>query len=694
MHKGLTNATLGVLGAALLSGSVFAAGPTLSELPDVIISDKLKQQVVEDKNAASDLNVYDDETAATEDRYRFTQAFNLADVVTYNGQTGDDLTTASLSEVHYLFTEWADLNGENPNLSTQTIRINNVEGFPGVPSYADVSSSPLTGAFDNGYLSFVNQDRSGTTDAASPNPSPIVGTFTDTTLLTLYVASPTSTNPDVDAADFYVYTTNDIESLGFLGDTLSAPTSVWNPELAQDDLQGWYRNIVSELPHFETPPPGLYTRTTDKSTQDATTNPVPSVNSVSTFIPGAADILVTPAGTGTLAISTLANPTVQAGTAAGVAPQYAEWASWRRDHDAVKTTVLTQAGRLYMARWTMSGSNVPAPHTPDVRFRMGEATALGVGQTSDQLIHNGANSIVNGTKTHLSFWYAHAAGEIGFLFDVFDYYTTANTTNHPNGHSNYTLTMDKLEVFSLDPDQLGGGSVLLNQGGAVTLAAGEVAPPSGETGFATGTWHIIEAENLGTGNGRLSESFTASQASFTLVAGNNNVLGIFDTFPVASGTGNEILNDIPNDTLLRVDVWMSSPQGAAANNNLPIVRFGIQSDAWGESGQLAPTIISQGRVNYYTFYGWNRNMVDVGETLNPVMALNSAARRYTMFFTPNLHSGAATIDVRPAVEMYSFPQYSSTENADVTLNPDPFMAGTINVHRVVVTSYPLPAGSR
>lgn len=692
MHKGLTQATLGVLGAALLSGSVFAAGPTLDRLPTVIITDRHSEADVATLPSGSE---YDFLTAATENIYRFTGAFDLADYVAQDpADTGD---------VRFVFTE---LDGGGVPLAggARTIGINQVLGLESEPTYSDVASGQSVGVLD-----FVNEARTGSDGSTNlPGPDP-GGAFIDSAVLKLFIASTdAATNQAVASDTFTVITTNDIGPLGTFtsvtGDTLSLATSIYTPELSVDDLAGWLTTISSGVPDFSIIPPTPFNGTAwndwvsfYESAQPAVLAPTPNV-SVPAFI---GTVNVTGSPTPTLSISTLASPTAAAGTPAGFAPQFGAWGSGRRDLSSSVALPVTK-GRAYVARWNVSGSSIPSTHVADVRFRMGEATTLGFGQQSSHMTLNSSNQIVGGSPLeHRSYFYAHEDGEILFLYDVFDFYTAASTSVFPNGHSNYTLTLDRLDVLSFNPADLGAGTVLLNHGGAVSLAAGEDAPPSGETGFNTTTvWGYQENENAGSANRQVTPGQSAGELSVTMTAGDGSAIATWDTLPFLLNSNTdpalrqEIITGVQNGKIVRVDFWISSPQGGTANNNLPIVRYGIQTDAWGPSGQLSPTVIFQGRTEFHTWTAWNRVGPDVGQDVNPVMALQTGDRRYSLFFEPNIRAaGADAIDFRPVWQAYSFPIIRQADISDPLINADPFMQGTVRVRRVVVTSYdhpPLP----
>lgn len=684
MHKGLTQATLGVLGAALLSGSVFAAGPTVGGLPNVIITDKMKQtDLLTYGGILTSGTQYDYLTGSTENRYRFTSAFDLASYIT----SGDDS-----SDLHYLFTELSA--PATPKTTGFTITVNGDSGFAGTPAYSDVVGGPSVAA--EGVLDLVNTDRSGG-DASVPGPSQPAD-FQDEVVLELYVASSAvGTEQTIDSDTFTVFTTNDVTVSD--GDTLSAPTSIYTPKGCTDDFAGWLKTTLTQIQDLTAVPTGttalpfdFYQAGTAPGMTPATTTTAAGFGNVEAIV-GAAD---------TVSISTDATP---AGTnqPAGYAPQFGSWGSWRRDADGgsdpidIDTTVAVTKDNLYLVRWSASGATGTAVQMPQVRFRAGEPTNFGIGQTSDELIQNGANAIVNGAAVQNSWFYAHDDGTMGMMVDVFDFYAASiGTTIYPQGHSDYALTVDKVEVFETTVDQLQNPAVVVNEGVAtMSLASGEADAPAGATAFDAAVWadSVISLSAPSSprfstaidGNGYLTITTTASASNG--IAGwdtLNYLLNSSGTAGVPDLTDEEIVTGVTNDQVVILQVWMSSPEGAVANNNLPTVRFGFQTDAWGETGSAGSPIVSQGRTMFHTFEAWNQSGLDVGDTVGSAeMALASGAKAYTAVFSPNVRAGS-TIDLRPVVQAYSYPIFSDAVG-DSNTNPAPRMAGTVEIQRVVLT---------
>lgn len=719
MHKGFTRTTLSVIGAALLSGSVFAAGPTLSNLPTVIITDKAKEGAFTPCDTFSPALPYDGGepnvlTAATENRYRFTEALNLADYVNAGEST--------LGQVNYLFEEFnSDASGAEGALRTGSARaivINGNEAFTaGSVDRTAVLSNSAGNLQDDNLLSFVDQIRSGG-DGSAPGPDP-GGVFTDYALLKFYVASsnPATADAIVSMKTMNVITTNDDPDC--IGDRLSVGTSIFTPEECVDDFVGWYRSTFGGLPDVSQNLAANATSFSGNWTANAPGRALPNPTGSATSTAFASSIPVTESPTPLLRVETDASPGNTGTTNANFAPQYAAWLSWRRDIASVKTTVPVTANKVYMIRWTVS---VPAafqsatsPQIPDVRFRVGEATNLGIGQAHDVLPAPGANGIVGaGVQEHRSYFYAPAntpsGAEIGFMFDVFDFYQGTGGGFHTEGAANYGLELSKIEVFSFDRGDLQGANIEMNHGAATVTTADSTTPPSGSSPFTqfnlatsqtTGDWENRNSSfTQPTSNRNPSGTFAADLLTMSLVAGNHNAIGEWDPRGFVlkqdpsfapDNTANEIVSDIPNSKLLFVDAWLSSPQATTANNHLPVMRVGFRTDVYGETGlsQASPVRqITQGRVAYIEFRAWNRtDAEDVGDLVAPTNALEANAKRYTAVMEPQIRTGS-TIDVRPFVQFWSFP-------LDLTATPGSFRddrsdAGTMRIHRVVITSYDLP----
>jgi hypothetical protein len=443
----------------------------------------------------------------------------------------------------------------------------------------------------------------------------------------------------------------------------------------------------------------------------------------STAFPGL-NIAVTQSPTPALGVFTHAAPGSSSSTNPNLAPQYAAWQSWRRDIESAKTTLPVDPDRVYMIRWTTTVQpaclSALSPQTPDVRFRVGDPTNLGLGQAHDVLPAPGANGIVgSGTHVHRSYYYAPsntpANAEIGFMFDVFDFYQGDGGGFYTEGAANYGLDLQKMEVFSLQRDELAGETIELNAGNPSAFATGDgtTPPTAGATPFTlfdfttaqhSGDWEFRASSYVsdGSSNRNPARLFSPNKLSMSLGTGSENVIGTWDTRGFVlrqkpdnfapQSTAKEIVSGIPNNKLLCVDAWLSSPQGSASNNHLPVMRLGFSTDMFGETGlsQDSPRrYIMQGRVSYSEFRAWNRT--DAGDLFVSVpstLALGTTPRRYTAVMEPMIRAGS-TIDVRPFIQFWSFP-------LDLTATPDTFRddrsdAGTMEIHRVVITSYDLPA---
>ncbi|MDK2970664.1 MAG: hypothetical protein PWP23_419 [Candidatus Sumerlaeota bacterium] len=719
MHKGFTRTTLGVVGAALLSGSVFAAGPTLKNLPTVIITDKAKDGTFTCGVPYDGGTVL---TAATENRYLFTDAIDLVDY----SLPGD----STLDQVNFLFEEFASdasgAEGAARTASARAIAINGSLAYDagGTIDRDTVLNNAVGDLQNDNVLTFVDQIRSGG-DGTSPGPDP-GGAFTDYALLKFYVASsnPGTAAAEVSMKSMSVITTNDTACDE--GDILSVPTSIFTPEKCVDDFVGWWNtNSFAGLPDVSE---NLTTRPTAFSGNwTATTQPIltPTPTGSVTSSVGFGNVAVTESPTAALGVFTHASPGNAGTTDTTKAPQFAVWQSWRRDIEAApKTTVPITADTVYMIRWTVevqaATQSATSPQLPDVRFRVGENTSYGLGQAHDVLPAPGANGIVGaGVQEHRSYYYAPlntpSGSEIGFMFDTFDFYQGTGGGFYTEGASDYGLDLQKIEVFSFDRADLDGETIELNAGNDSMTPGDGTTAPSGAAPFTrfdqaasvtTGDWEFRPGTFISGGvantNRNPSGVFAANKLSMSLSAGTENATGEWDTRgyvlrqdPVnfaPDSTADEIVADIPNEKILFVDAWLSSPQGSTTNNHLPVVRVGFRTDVYGETGLLQSSPvrqITQGRVSYIEFRGWNRtDAEDVGSVIPSTNAITTAPKRFTAVMEPMIRTGS-TIDVRPFVQFWSFPTDWRTEVVGTYLD-DTLDAGTIEINRVVITSYDRP----
>jgi hypothetical protein len=608
-----------------------------------------------------------------------------------------------LGEVNFLFNE-ADDSGTTPQ---QTISINgNLAWNGGVATRADVLANSMGTVEANGLLDFINEVRSPG-GASGPDPG---GLFTDTALLDIYVASDDpSTGTDVDFKSFNVITTNDTSVA--TGDTLIA-SDILTPIACFQDFAQWHAITFEGLPDVSTVPFTFPSVTSNVSASTA--------NGTTTYVDQyTIDRTISTTPSATLTISNA----LGTGNTTGYAPHYWAWHSFRRDFDALNSSVDVTKGNLYMVRWTISGDATTTQSNsiqlPQLRFRVGEASTNGVGQTDDTVVTRGANNITtNATQQQRTYFFAHDDAEIGFFWDVFNFWDTNGTASTPTAdQSQYSLS--QLEVFCLNPNDLSSEVMVLNNGASsVTLSTSDgitTTPPTDSyaafdvdtdgplTGDPAGDWWGRVNNFAGT---RASASVDGSSLRFDVAAGNGHFLGQWDTYMHVGNQPDfgaaypanawpnitEIISGVPNSRIIRLDVWMRSPNGASANNDLPITRIGLNTDVWGESGdKSAVPFTLQGRACYHAFDASNRTRPDVGDLVPAAMALETASRQYTMFMEPNIKAtGATTIDCFPTVDCYAFA--SNTLAADPNpITNEATREGAIIIDRVVVRTYALPS---
>lgn len=711
MRNGFTKTTLGVLSAALLSGTVFAAGPTVTQPPSVIITDK--HQAADVLILSGTNQEYDFLTDATENRFRFTNAFKLTDYVSH----------PTIANAKYLFTEKAVDGSGNPTGGiltggSRTIKIDGSLGFAAAPTWADVTGSGAAVQKTVPYagLDFINSFRSPDPDNPTDfNQNP---TFNDSAYITLYVgATDDGTNTVNSTKSFYVYTTNDPTNTG---DRFSAPTSIFTRETCYNDFNGWvYIDRATQYGNLY----AIAGNATAVSAFAVNTKPAAVSPAVTAFTAVAAStpkLSIATDGTlgGTFVSSPTpgAKPTGASDLYAFMTPQYAAWGTWSRIIGVASGTPLNAAAdKLYMARWTFNGTGGPAtqadsPKLPLVRIRIGAADAFGNGVQYDGFPTNGLNTIV-GNRVHRSYYYSHSASKIGFAYDLVDYWDPGNTAVYPNGNINYTLELSKLEVFSFDRSQLTGATVLLNQGDTSTFATSDsTTPPSGAVAFqspaatpavtlpAAGTiwWGRVSRENFTTGTRGFAVSGNGSKLSMTAATGMEGALLSWDTYGTLLGNTaigaapQEIIQGVANNKLVFMDAWMSTTAGA--NHAIGNLRIGMNSDIYNGTTALSA---SQGRFVYHLAYATNRTLAGTdfndGQPITSGMALSAVPRRWTIAYEPQLVAASTTtLSLRPAIDLYSYPVVLPASDNRPVWNPY-YDAGTVDIHRVVITTYDPPS---
>lgn len=714
-------------GAALLSGSVFAAGPTVDGIPTVVISDQMDKASVD----ADPANPYDWHTDSTRNVYRYIDALNLADYVNYQ-----DNSQASLEQVHYIFQEWEDDGGGNLTPvadGSQTIQINGEVGDQSLPSPAtkgdfDFANDPNVWAA--GAIDFNNLYRTGPDPDNPTNPSGISGPFTDNAYISLYVASQAAADVDVDV--FRVITTNEAQfdpATGAMAryDFLSGGGgSILTCELVMDDLSHWtwaYGGLTGSdgaiLGDFFKNPQGgydgAYSASKDLPGHPGVTREAFAEGLGGTWSAAGSDFL-------TLQSDATAADTVVVGTSAFaplLSPQFGGWQSYRVDAPSTYANAVpaanVMAGRVYVARFEVSATTPASVPTrmPDYRFRLGDTGTNGVGNTSDEYTDFSANHLTADARQHRTYFYAHVDGDgygegynprnLTAVFDVLDFYNAAfNDTN--------VVQLDKVDVLSFDRADLGEGTVVLNEGGAAgtdfTLAAGQMAPPPGGADF--GAYWQSQDINDGFGFGGIRPvAFSGGAKALEINYEGGPALTVASWSPsgVPASTGSEIIDNVPNGSLVALDVWLSSTDGATANNKLAQTRISLQAQAYGETGDPGATpAVLQGRAALFSFNADNNNVdpaygngEENGLLAPDPLKLETGAKRYTVMIEPQVATGS-TIDLRPIIEviLYDGLEFAADFGAWPPVGTGVWVgresAGNLTINHVTATVYTAPDG--
>lgn len=730
MHKGFTKTTLSLLGAALLSSSAFAVGPSIDAIPDVFITDKTKDSLEIDSGNLS--------TGLT-NIYRYTDAIRLSDYVDPGDATEDQLKWLFVEQEGSDF----DLNGTGAAIVTpSTITINGDSGEAAAPDQATVIGSgnaigTVGSAADD--LDFRNVALTPDLNVSGTAPTGLNGV--DRAVITLFGGIDDDSTNELLVSSFNVFTTNnDLVAPNDLVTDPTGSTSILQPVACYDDFAGWNLLVANQTADYTLLPgaAGFFPAT---SNANGTGSPTPTNSVVSdTFGPLTVDVTTS---TPTLTANTDATPASLSPSSSVIGLQFVNWASFRRDVLGASITVTpSQDGTLLLGRFTVeadaatrtaagvdestAGYSTVAAQIPLVRFRAGEASQLGNGNTSTEFADNGLHNIIN-ERTVDAYHYVKEAGTYstgtaiisGYFMDIVDIYAASNAgAALPNGQVDYGLTLKKLEIFetpiSADRSELSNATVIYNTGAStlspidgsgVHLSSDSLTPFDALTGTAnfggaSEWWGRDNQEIAGKpANSRnVTVTGTASALSAAISAGDGSYHAVWDTVNYAINNTAEVAV-VDNNKLVEIAVWYSSPQGSTTDNNLPgisggLIRIGYQSDRYGGAAvdAIDSTLRVHGRAGYFSFNASNRTLQDVGYDMGTPYAAATSPQMVSMFFAPNLVEAAASqLHFRPALEAWSFPLNLRTATGFTTPPAnDAFTAGTITWHRVIIRTYDLP----
>jgi hypothetical protein len=688
MHKGFQLKTLGVLAAALLSGSVFATGPTLDDLPTVIMTDRMNNADVTTDPA----NPFDYFTDETQNIYRFTDAFVLSDYVNY-----------SLNEanVNYLFTE-TDASLVQRTGVNRRILINNdlAHDTSAAPTVTEINTANNdivgAGSLDFRDLFFTTWSSNDQSGVPTLNPFPgngnanlaavgggtvDPGDLNETSIISIFVADETLLNSDTKS--FNVITTNDP---AFLSDTLSSTGSIFAFEDCWDDFGGWAT--------FRTSGQGVFfdQQTTPPNDDWYESNALPTFTPATTTQAGAV---------GTYDGIPAASASVRLQTSVGVpsgdppyniilAPEFAFVQSGDYNNNNTAFIAAT-AGNFYMYRWTVSNARTQAAvlgEVTNIRFRSGAPDDRTNGNALDEF-DTGTNSIA-GNRSVRSYFYATGNGNIIGGLDVVDVASDDIGTD---------ITLSQLEVFRFSRTDLEalGGTVVFNQGAPTFTTGDGTTPPAGSSTFdLTNTWVAGQLNpNAGAAGSVRPIQTTGSGANVLVLdaTATNAAANNFGDWSSNAGQSVDFINDfaVSNGQLAVLDVWMKSPDASTPNNVLPSARIQIQGNRfYNGADQGVPN--SQGRSASLNFATDNSTPANaVGDPNPSLLALGLTSKRYTAAFEPQLVSGETELEGFVLVGMTAFdcfPDFDENGSPDIQ---DGDQNGTFQIERVVVTVYDLPA---
>ncbi|MBI5155628.1 hypothetical protein HZA57_10375 [Candidatus Poribacteria bacterium] len=705
MRKGLQRSALGVLAAALLGGTVFAEGPTISQIPTVIITDKMNAADV----AANPGNEFDYVTDATQNIFRFTDAIDLASYVNYEGNT-----PAEKALVNYLFTE-ADFSMTQRTGAAKTIAINGLFGEDTIPTDVEVNAAnrDIVGA---GELDFRNNFYTPEPVGAGADPGSIGVDGTgnplnpeDYAFVTMFVADEVSGDP-ADLTTFAVITSNDP---AFTSDGVSAATTVFTPVECFDVFDGWlFDDVYSAFDQqgisgevgfanqLDSPPNYTVLLWTNVAPGKSPT-PVSTPGEISGTYNGA------PTGTNTVSITTTINPTPQ-NTGTGTFPFPGQYGYWQSADGASRPSAFIPVteGNVYMARWTVSSAystTADIRNQQPIRFRMGNSATDATGVVTDEL-NTGANHLSSTVRDHRSYFYANSNGNMMCALDVIDF------VNNDVGQN---VSLSKVEVYSFDRNDLTGESVVFDNGLVLTsgdVEAGEPLPNAG----GTRTDFAIDTDGSGTGDTSgdwtffaLNSSGAAATARPMLSTGtaSDGTAGLFitnnaPTSPgfrannyaqwgtegtnINSGGTAEAVAAVPNDRLVFLDVWASSPNGSTANNKLGVCRIQLNTSSVGGPGGG----VAVGRT---AAFNWDASNTATTDGRPNALAVN--AKRFTVATEPQVQVGT---DIDYRIELLHA-LFDTAVDSDFDADNDPDFNiygqgfGTVVWERVQVVTYDVPA---
>lgn len=752
MYKGFTKATLGLIGAALLSSSAFAAGPTLGQLPNVIIQKT-------DKNGAVDPGF--GATPAT-GIYLYTDTFALTTYVTFDGDNDMDVDAADWANVSWEFQETDTFGAVQQTIAigADVLTDASVGKSGAAPVYADIVGSGRLDVNAVGELDFLNVALTpDPTVSGIGDPTGTLDTFTqtDTAVINLYVASSLVPGSTADKS-FFVYTTAD-NALSPV-DALTFTSNIYNPEACYDgDFSGWFNTAA-----FPTAP----------------------VTQTPSSLTGSAESAVG----GTFPV-TGATTTLEGFSPASSTPGVVGWASMRRDGELdTKFVNVADNETLLMARWTVSAdpaTQAAAATQPlaasvgsaNIRVRLGEVNSVGGnGQSVDAWLDGGSNAITGASEVIRTYHFVKKGGNydtveglddaaapitptpntnnpwladddqpvrVGYAFEMIDTVGSTVPSAFGNPARDWGYSIEKLEVFSTTRDDLSGGTVLLNQGeAAFTTADGSTPPTSNYTGFDLTSWDY--REELGVAASRVSASpnevdNTNTNYNGTLnwaivadsVSTDNNFIAIWDmrdfvfaTDPGETGAGAikslEEAVTVDNDQLIALDVWMStsSPgvlmpgygQGfndantlvATADSGLSSIEVGYQTELFGGTGPAITGTVPGNIGVELTLPSVPPGLTIAGWVQGRAGVLSFSGSQVDLFDGSDVLESVYALQTNPIRLTYFFEPNALGDDDDVdSLSFRPWMrilsfttaeglaiAGTIRVHRVAVTAYDLP----
>jgi hypothetical protein len=632
--------------ATLLSGSAFAFAPEFTgDIPTVIITDRITDSVLTDLFDAPAGAAGIAPRASSAFLFRYDNALDVTGIV-------DVKDAGSLANVKVVFTEFTDESDLTPN-TVKTLSINGkvaVDDFPLVA--ADFDSSV---AFDlsDPLLDFRNIDFSpGTGLGPFDNIGDVTGddilaTWPQSRIVTMHLGSDNFTDRG-SASDLSFMVVTDLDD----NDRLTNPelTEIWEVLTASGGANDGNFDGYTVTPNTLIPvvnPNGAWTAGGSYNITASNLNGMAVTPSV-TLTDGVASPIT--AGATAVTLNTAASSNV------------AQRGILSLQESAV---VAMDSGKLYRIR--MNAALSTAVQNSDFYLQAGSVVTTGAVTAGfkDAAGYSATTLSLPGLTTTAADVDAYILPKSSMIADYNDIRVQLVDYNLTAGAA---MTVNGFEVSVADGGlaDLGSGTTLLNLGGAVTPATGEVAPPVGQTAFAAGTTvgESVTA-SITKANAAMSSTAAVTAAALTSIIDgpNSDFYWDYQQFEVVQDIGTSGLDLDTLETGLTTDPNKLYVMSVYAKTSNP--------------GSLMPSLIPYALYDYTGLAGVMYTVGDSNSTApsltpDPFTQLAAQDKEYTAVFSPQTPNLEAKTQL--GVQLY----YTSVP---------PAAGATISITRIVLTEY-------